>query len=171
MEQKTHSSLVYRADDGRGLNDWRMNETRRQSLNFRVVDSPISVLIWGLAQGEIVEVRRAQVAALGHVNWQQADESCGCAISPPSEVGNVAHMAYSRCGVPVVLTAENPHAVIDDVGAFFLVYRGSGEVVAEVMRDVVQRKHCCTGLIKGNDDGYENAQNAEDVSRDSCGEC
>lgn len=137
---RTHIKVVDHSveDKGRGF---VLNPLKAQSANFVVDDVPLSVLAWGLMPGETVEIRRARVDSLGQGSWRKAGDCCPAALAPDDN-GNLEHMAYVRCGVPVVLTRDNPQITIDDVGVFYCVFSGDGETVIERRADRLQRKGC-----------------------------
>lgn len=139
-EISTHIRVVDDAvkDGGSGF---ELSVIKPRSANFSVRTVPVALVAWGLAEGETVAVRRAKVASLGVSRWRDDGSCCGGSLSPDDN-GNIEHMPYKRCGADVVLTAQNPHAVVDDVGTFFLEYSGGGDVVIDKMDDPVVRKVC-----------------------------
>lgn len=122
-------------DDG-----FLLSQAYPKSFNFKVENKAISLLAWQLSGSDTVTVHRARVGSIGQDKWQIS--ACGLPMSPDLSV-NVAHMPYVRCGAPVVLTADNPHTLIDDVGVFFLVYSGSDNTIVELLPDTISRKCCC----------------------------
>lgn len=142
---KTHIAVHRGAADFREYAELRedglvLSQVTDKSMNFKVQDNPVSLIAWDLAQGDTVAVYRAKVGSIGQTTWSVS--ACGLPVAPSLSV-NVARMPYVRCGVPVVLTADNPHAVIDDVGVFFLVYSGGSQAFIELLPDVISRKCCC----------------------------
>lgn len=119
-----------------------LSAVNNRSFNFKVDDKAVSLLVWGLLGDDVVEVRRARVGSTGSTEWTLS--SCGLPVSPSLGVC-VGHMPYVKNGKPVVLNAENPHVVIDDVGAFFLVYHGDNETVVELLPDVLANGRCNKG--------------------------
>lgn len=117
-----------------------LSQVSNKSFNFKVENQAVSLIAWGLETDDTVTVYRARVGSIGQTTWTVSP--CGLPVAPSLSV-NVARMPYMRCGVPVVLTADNPHVLIDDVGVFFLVYSGGGSAVVEVLPDVISRKCCC----------------------------
>lgn len=142
---KTHIAFQAGSDHAReyaalGLDGFVLSQVTPKSFNFRVEKHAVSLLAWDLQGGDTVQVYRAKVGSIGQTNWSAS--ACGLPVAPSLSV-NVARMPYVRCGAPVVLTADNPHVLIDDVGVFFLVYSGGGSAVVEVLPDVISRKCCC----------------------------
>lgn len=134
-----HDGSTQQANSGLH-NGFELSQVRHKSFNFKVENHAISLIAWGLKDDDTVTVHRARVGNVGNVSWTVSN--CGLPISPDLNV-NVAHMPYSRCGKRVVLTAGNPHCVIDDVGVFFLVYSGSSDTVVETLPDTIARKCSC----------------------------
>lgn len=118
---------------------FHLTQIRPTSTNVQVRKYPLRIVAWGLDEGETVAVRMARVTSLGNPHWALSDDCCPCVI-PPSEVANVQTMPYIKCGKPLVLTADNPCAHIDDAGIYYFEYSGYGEVILDHYDDPVIRK-------------------------------
>ena len=142
MTIKTHISVTDSTikDRGRGF---KLSPLNPQSANIIVSKHPRSVIVWDLAFGEIVTVRRARVDSLGNTRWAVDESACCPNPVPPSDNANVNSMPYKRCGVEVVLTHDNPQALIDDAGVYYFVYEGDGDIVIDHFDDPIVRKCCC----------------------------
>ena len=142
MTIKTHISVTDSTIKDRG-SGFKLSPLNPQSANIAVSKYPHSVIVWDLAFGEIVTVRRARVDSLGNTRWAVDESACCPNPVPPSDNANVNSMPYKRCGIEVVLTHDNPHALIDDAGVYYFVYEGDGDIVIDHFDDPIVRKCCC----------------------------
>ena len=138
----THISVTNSAikDNGMGF---KLSPMSPQSANIIVSKYPRAIVVWDLAIGETVAVRRARVDSLGNARWAVDESGCCPSPVPPSDNANVNSMPYRRCGVDVVLTHEEPHVLIDDAGVYYFVYQGDGDIVIDHFDDPIARKCCC----------------------------
>lgn len=140
MVIKTHSTIKRNPQAAQSQEPhFHLTQLRPISSNVEVRKYPLRVIAWGLNADDIVTVHMARVSSLGNTHWALSDDCCPCVI-PPSEVANVQTMPYIKCGEPLVLTADNPCAHIDDAGIYYFEYSGYGEVILDHYDDPVIRK-------------------------------
>lgn len=122
---------------------FKLSEIQTQSTVIDVFDNPKRLVAWDMVPGDKVKVMMVRTASTGPDTWSKSDDCC-VGPQPPGDVVVVNQMQYVRCGTQVILTDQSPVAVIDDAGAYMLVYESGGgmEVVVDVYDDVIQRKTC-----------------------------
>lgn len=145
MAIKTHSTIKPNSQIAQSQEPhFHLTQVRPTSSNVQVRKYPLRVVAWGLEQGESVEVRMVRVSSLGNTHWALSDDECCPCVLPPDQVANVQTMPYIKCGKPLVLTAQNPTAHIDDAGIYYFEYSGYGEVILDHYDDpVISKANWC----------------------------
>lgn len=122
---------------------FKMNEANKVSRVIDVFDHPKRLVGWDLQPGDKVLVNIVRISGTGEEGWTSSDDCCS-KTKPPGDVVIVGKMPYKRCGAQVVITDQDPVAIIDDAGSYVLVYepdRGF-EIIVEAYDDVILRKTC-----------------------------
>lgn len=141
MPIKTHSTIKRNQQAAQSQEPhFHLTQLRPTSTNVEVRKYPLRIIAWGLSGSETVTVHMARVSSLGNTHWALSDDKCCPCILPPDQVANVQHMPYIKCGKPLVLTADNPCAHIDDAGIYYFEYHGSESVIVDHYDDPVIRK-------------------------------
>lgn len=144
MAIKTHSAII-RQQHSPNTPYFHLNELYPTSTNVEAKRYPLRIIAWGLSDNETVSVHIARVQSLDNPHWALSDDDCCPCVIEPSAVANVQHMPYKQCGKPLVLTAENPTAHIDDAGTYYFEYHGTNSVIIDHYDDPIMTKNKLCG--------------------------